>query len=126
MYMSADMAKDAHIKLKLGAWTAPPAVVGVGVGSSMAASAVWLGALDRVTEVNTWVGALGRGREPVGCSVSMARTVLLVARFSSTSDKGAPFRLSFEVVVVETLVSMRMFLWTLVADADPVVVVAGA
>jgi hypothetical protein len=125
MYMSADTAKDAYIKLKLGAWTAPPAVVGVGVGSLLAASAVWLGALDLVIEVTIWVGACGRGREPVGCSVSMARTVLLVARSSSTSDRGSPFRLSF-VDEEETLVSIRMFLWTLVADADPVVVVAGA
>jgi hypothetical protein len=96
MYMSADTAKDAHIKLKLGAWTAPPAVVGVGVGSSVSASVVWLGALDLVIEVTIWLGAWGRGREPVGCSVSMARTVLLVARSSSTADRGSPIKLSFE------------------------------
>lgn len=125
MYISADTARDAHMKLKLGAWTAPPAVVGVGVGSSSADSAVWLGAADLVIEVSIWLGAWGIGREPVGCSVSMTRPVLLVARSSSTADKGSP-KLTFELLEwVETLVSIRMFFWILVADSECDVVVAG-
>jgi hypothetical protein len=55
----------------------------------------------------------------------MTRPVLLVARSSSTADKGSP-KLTFELLEwVETLVSIRMFFWILVADSECDVVVAG-
>jgi hypothetical protein len=92
----------------------------VGVGAAVVACAVWLGEAALVTEVTIW---LGMGREPVGCSVSIARTVLLVARSSSTEDSGGPFRLPSDVSLIEEwLVSIRTFFMTLVAEAGGVVV----
>jgi hypothetical protein len=99
--------------------------VGVGVGSSLADAAVWLAALGFVTEV-IMLGGAGMGREPVGWSVSIARTVLLVARSSSTEDRGGPSRLSSDLSSrVVWPVSIKIFFKTLVEEAEVVVVAGG-
>jgi hypothetical protein len=58
--------------------------------------------------------------------VSIARIVLLVARSSSTEDRGGPSRLPFDFSSKEVWpVSIKTFFKTLVEEAEVVVVAGG-